>query len=58
MDSVAQIHPTKTEGAILSKAGFRAAKALGLGQKTLGDAIGVSSATVSRMKDGGFALMS
>ncbi|MEE9426534.1 MAG: MbcA/ParS/Xre antitoxin family protein [Paracoccaceae bacterium] len=56
MAIITQLHPAPSEGAILSKAGFRAAKALGLSQKTLGDVIGVSSATVSRMKDGGFAL--
>ncbi len=60
MAVIAKIHPAPpatSEGMILSKAGFRAAKALGLSQKMLGDTIGVSSATVSRMKDGGFVLV-
>ncbi len=56
MAVVTQLHPALSKGTVLSKAGFRAAKALGLSQKTFADTIGVSSATVSRMKDGGFSL--
>jgi len=44
------------EGAILSKAAYRAAKAMDLRQSDLAAVIGVSNATVSRMKDGRFAL--
>ncbi len=57
MAIVTELRPATAEGAILAKAGFRAAKALGLSQKELGDVIGVSSATVSRMKDGGYVLV-
>ena len=56
MSVVAQIHPASSEGTVLSKAGFRAARALGLSQKALADTIGVSAATASRMKGGGYAL--
>ena len=56
MSVVTSMAPAKSEGAILSKAGFRAARALGLSQKELGEVIGVSAASASRMKDGGYAL--
>jgi len=56
MTAFANIAPPAAQGAVLSKAGFRAARALGLSQKELADTIGVSSATVSRMKDGRFGL--
>ncbi len=48
--------PESQEGAILAKAGFRAARLLGLSQKEMAEVIGVSPASVSRMKDGSFAL--
>lgn len=51
-----KIQPATSEGAILAKAGFRAAKELGLSQKELADVIGVSTASVSRMKNGDFPL--
>lgn len=44
------------EARILAKATARAAQALGLSQKQLAAAIGISTASVSRMKDGSFAL--
>lgn len=43
-------------GRVLAKATFNAARELGLTQKELAAAIGVSEATVSRMKDGGYDL--
>ena len=43
-------------GAVLSKAVLRAADRLGLGANRLAAAIGVSEATVSRMKRGEFVL--
>lgn len=43
-------------GAVLTKAAIRAADGLGLSAKVLGGAIGVSEATVSRMRHGAFAL--
>lgn len=43
-------------GQVAAKAAFRAAYELGLSQRELGEAIGVSGATVSRMKDGGYDL--
>ena len=56
MAAITQLRPNTSEGSVLAKAGFRASKALGLSQKALADTIGVSSATVTRMKDGSFAL--
>ena len=44
------------EGAVLAKATVRAARALGLSQREMAAAIGVSAASASRMKDGGHAL--
>ena len=48
--------PTISPGQVAAKAAFRAATELGLSQRDLGEAIGVSGATVSRMKDGGYEL--
>jgi len=48
--------PITTPGEVAAKAAFRAAHELGLSQRDLGEAIGVSGATVSRMKDGGYDL--
>ncbi len=48
--------PSIEEGRVLAKAAFRAAGMLGLSQKELAAAIGVSAASASRMKDGGFQL--
>ncbi len=56
MNIVPDIPAAANEGAILSKASFRAARALGLSQKELGEIIGVSPASTSRMKDGSYAL--
>lgn len=41
---------------LIAKAAFNAARELGLTQRELGAVIGVSEATVSRMKDGAHAL--
>ena len=43
-------------GQVAAKAAFRAAHELGLSQRDLAEAIGVSGATVSRMNDGGYDL--
>lgn len=43
-------------GQIAAKAAFRAASELGLSQRDLAEAIGVSGATASRMKEGGYEL--
>lgn len=43
-------------GRVLSKAAFNAGRELGLSQRDLAAVIGVSEATVSRMKGGGFDL--
>ncbi len=48
--------PTSAPGQVAAKAAFRAAAELGLSQRDLAEAIGVSGATVSRMKDGGYDL--
>lgn len=56
MTLVSAIDPSPDEGRVLSKAAFRAANMLGLSQKQLAGVIGVSTASASRMKDGGFAL--
>jgi DNA-binding XRE family transcriptional regulator len=56
------LHPAATNasdpdpGAVLSKAVLRAAQALGLTQADLASIIGVSPASVSRMKDGALPL--
>ncbi len=44
-------------GRVLSKACYNAARELGLTQRELAGIIGVSEATVSRMKGGGYVLM-
>ena len=49
-------HPTPVPGQVAAKAAFRAATELGLSQRDLAEAIGVSGATVSRMKDGAYHL--
>ncbi len=56
MTVAAKSPAAQDEGALLAKAAFRAARALGLSQKDLAATIGVSAASASRMKDGGFAL--
>lgn len=43
-------------GRVVAKAAFNAARELGLTQRELAQTLGVSEATVSRMKDGGYAL--
>lgn len=43
-------------GRVVAKAAFNAAQELGLSQRELAQAIGVSDATVSRMKGGGYLL--
>lgn len=43
-------------GRIAAKAAYNAARELDLSQRDLARVLGVSEATVSRMKDGGFAL--
>ena len=43
-------------GRVVAKAAFNAARELGLTQRELAQTLGVSEATVSRMKDGGHAL--
>jgi DNA-binding XRE family transcriptional regulator len=43
-------------GKVAAKAVFAAAREMDLTQRDLGRAIGVSEATVTRMKDGGYAL--
>lgn len=43
-------------GRVVAKAAFNAAQELGLSQRDLAQAIGVSEATVSRMKGGGYVL--
>lgn len=43
-------------GRVVAKAAFNAARELGLSQRDLAQVIGVSEATVSRMRGGGFAL--
>lgn len=48
--------PTASPGHVAAKAAFRAATELGLSQRDLAEVIGVSGATVSRMKDGGHDL--
>lgn len=47
---------SRNPGRVLAKAAFNAAGELGLSQRELASAIGVSEATVSRMKGGGYEL--
>lgn len=47
---------SRQPGRVLAKAAFNAAGELGLSQKELARIIGVSEATVSRMKGGGYDL--
>ena len=47
---------SQSPGRVVSKAVFTAARELGLSQRELAAVIGVSEATVSRMKDGGYDL--
>ncbi len=49
-------YPNPAPGHVAAKAAFRAAQEMGLSQRDLAEAIGVSGATVSRMKDGGYDL--
>ncbi len=56
MNVITPLAPSSEEGAVLSKAAFRAAQALGLSQKELAGVIGVSAASVNRMQDGRFRL--
>jgi DNA-binding XRE family transcriptional regulator len=47
---------SRDPGRVIAKAVFNAATGLGLKQRELGDIIGVSETTVSRMKGGGISL--
>ncbi len=53
-EPIADVSPEP--GRVVAKAAFNAAHELGLSQRALAQAIGVSEATVSRMKGGGFVL--
>lgn len=53
-EPIADVSPEP--GRVVAKAAFNAAQELGLSQRELAQAIGVSEATVSRMKGGGFML--
>jgi len=55
-NAVSQPAAIPDPGAVLAKAAFRAARALGLTQAELAAIIGVSGASVSRMKEGAFPL--
>ncbi|WP_422030586.1 MbcA/ParS/Xre antitoxin family protein [Roseovarius sp.] len=58
MTTLAQprVDQSRQPGRVLAKAAFNAAGELGLSQKELARIIGVSEATVSRMKGGGYDL--
>jgi DNA-binding XRE family transcriptional regulator len=47
---------SRDPGQVIAKAVFNAAMNLGIKQRELGDIIGVSETTVSRMKGGGYSL--
>jgi len=47
---------SRDPGQVIAKAVFNAALNLGIKQRELGDIIGVSETTVSRMKGGGYSL--
>lgn len=48
--------PVSSEAAVLTKAALRAAEQLGMTSKSLATVIGVSEATVSRMRSGSYTL--
>ena len=48
--------PVASESAVVTKAALRAAEQLGMTSKALANLIGVSEATVSRMRSGDYAL--
>ena len=48
--------PVPAEGAVVTKAALNAAERLGLTSKALAEVIGVSEATVSRMRSGSYTL--
>jgi DNA-binding XRE family transcriptional regulator len=58
MNDLAQTMPDVSHDPrrVVAKAAVNAARELGLSQRELGGVIGVSEATVSRMRDGGYAL--
>ena len=51
-----KVLPAPSEAAVLTKAALRAAEQLGMPNKSLATVIGVSEATVSRMRSGGYTL--
>lgn len=56
MTAFPQVQPRPEAGAVLTKATLRAADQLQLTARTLAAIIGISEATVSRMKRGSFSL--
>jgi uncharacterized protein (DUF2384 family) len=52
----AKTQPAVSDSAVITKATIRAAERLGVKSKVLARIIGVSEATVSRMKQGGYPL--
>ncbi|ODM44451.1 helix-turn-helix domain-containing protein [Cereibacter sphaeroides] len=52
MHDTAKLAPSRDRGAVLTKATLNAADRLGLSQRELAEIIGLSEATVSRMKRG------
>ena len=51
-----KVLPPSPEAALLTKAALRAAEQLGMANKSLAAVIGVSQATVSRMRSGAYTL--
>ena len=51
-----RVQPARSDSAIVTKAAIRAAERLGVKNKTLARIIGLSEATVSRMKQGDYPL--
>jgi uncharacterized protein (DUF2384 family) len=51
-----KVLPAPSDAAVLTKAALRAAEQLGMPNKSLATVIGVSEATVSRMRSGGYTL--
>ena len=51
-----KVLPPSPEAALLTKAALRAAEQLGMANKSLAAVIGVSEATVSRMRSGAYTL--
>jgi hypothetical protein len=56
MESAVNLEANRNEAAVVTKAAIRASDNLNISNRILGDIIGLSDATISRMKKGSFFL--